>query len=504
MTTWREQKKADRKRIVAWLRDRFGGVIHEDGYVLSPCPRCENDSTTLRIGPLELGGLAMCSVCHLTDVELMREYMADGENETEPLAPIPPYPIKALPTAAQALVHAASAAGLPAALVGGAALAAMATAVGASSRLDVLSGERAILWCPLVAPTGAGKSPAQKLAFGPLRAHDAGAEDAERLLLGDMTLEALARELDAVGGSGALDLDELAGLLRGLGEYKRSGGGDRGRFLSLWTGAPWLFTRVAGGRGTNGLRIRVDHPTLVVCGALQSDMHQLLGGDEDGSRARWLPHLASMPKHLENVPAGTAPPAWGDLIKALLAVRGNEREWWLSDKAQPVFAQFRGDWKRQADGIESMTVTSALRKADVHLSRVALVLAEAEDPEGSNAIVSDEVVERAAAIVQFTLDCWRALPANGSLALSRRDEQLDQGVAKLLTWLEDHGGKASKRELQRARVAGARTKDELDALIKRFEATYPGTVTEESSSRGGRATVVVSAPLRVAASSNVT
>jgi hypothetical protein len=125
--------------------------------------------------------------------------------------------------------------GLPAALVGGAALASLATAIGPHAQIEITPSwrERAILWTALVAPRGAGKSPSQDLAFRPLRDHDAQLtddDDGGELLLGDCTLEALARSLKASGGAGALDLDELHVLLKGLGEYKRGGGGDRGGF----------------------------------------------------------------------------------------------------------------------------------------------------------------------------------------------------------------------------------------------------------------------------------
>jgi hypothetical protein len=70
----------------------------------------------------------------------------------------------------------------------------------------------AITWVPNLAPRGAGKSPSQSLAFAPLRDHDkqlADEEGGHAILLGDQTLEALARSLSAMGGAAALDLDEL-------------------------------------------------------------------------------------------------------------------------------------------------------------------------------------------------------------------------------------------------------------------------------------------------------
>jgi hypothetical protein len=47
------------------------------------------------------------------------------------------------------------------------------------------------------------------------------------------------------------------------------------------------------------------------------------------------------------------------------------------------------------------------------------VLYEA-DAERAEQVETDHV-ERAARIVDFVLDCWRALPEQGGLALTRRD-----------------------------------------------------------------------------------
>lgn len=424
------------------------------------------------------------------------DLFADCEDKPT-LGGIPDYPVESLPAAGQGLVKDAVRAGLPAALIGGAAIGAISAAVGANSRIDLLGGQRAILWVALIGAAGAGKSPAMQLALGPIREWDAQVDDDRRILLADLTLEALARELSVRDGGAALDLDELAILLRGLGEYKRGGGGDRGRFLSLWTGDHWSIVRVAGGGATNKLRIHIDRPTVTIIGALQPHLHELLGADEDGSRARWLPHLAKPTEPVGNVPTSMRPSVWDKLLAGLLDVRGSRRDWSLSEQAGTAFGDFRTQWKHQARGVETATVATALDKADIHLARYTLVLAEADSP-GQGGLIGPEVVERAAAMVQFTLDCYRALPANGGLALSRKDETLDRSVERMRAWLEEHGGKASRRDLQRACVGGVKTGKDLDALIERYEATYPGAVSEERSTHGGRTTIIVSAPRRCA------
>lgn len=280
--------------------------------------------------------------------------------------------------------------------------------------------ERAILWVAPMAPPSGGKSPAQELAYRPVREHDAslaashaeGLElEAQAVLTADQTMEALVRTPHAAKGSVAVDGDELSLVLRGLGEYKRAGG-DQGRFLSLWTGAPLVFNRVGSqGKDTNGIQIYIPQPTLVVCGGLQSHLHELLGGDEDGMRPRWLPHLAGGTLTGGNLGA-RQPDGWRQLLQGLLSSRGTERTWTFTSSALDAFRRHQRAWRRQARGIETPSVGAALKKADTHLARIALVFAEAENPGEGGAIGSD-LIDRAAEAVEFVLNCWRALPEQG-------------------------------------------------------------------------------------------
>jgi hypothetical protein len=313
--------------------------------------------------------------------------MSVEPSETYSLGAIPEYPVHVLPAAAQQLVSYGRQVGLPANLVAGAATAAIAAGIGPLAQLEISATwpERAILWIPLIAPRGAGKSPAQDLAFRPLRDHDAalGEDDGPPILSGDQTLEALARSLSAAGGGGVIDLDELVVQLRGLGEYKR-GGGDQGRFLTLWTGAPWSFTRVGStGKRSNAVNLRIHRPTVVICGGLQTPLHELLGGEEDGLRPRWLPYMAEQPTAEANL-VGQPPSSWQQLLTGddgLVRHRGSPRAWAFSRRALDAFQHHMQIWKRQAQGAEATASTSAaVGKAATQLARLTLTFAEGDDP----------------------------------------------------------------------------------------------------------------------------
>ena len=194
-------------------------------------------------------------------------------------------------------------------------------------------------------------------------------------------MESLARSLDEIDGGAALDIDELAVLLRGLGEYKGRASGDYGRFLQLWTGAPWSFTRVgAGGKPKNAINLHIPQPTLTIVGGLQPQLHELLGGEEDGMRPRWLPFLATMPDAKRGRARDRMPTGWRHLIDELLSARMRERTWSLSDAAIDAFWSHRERWKRQAQKLEPSSTAAALVKADMHLARFTLTIAEAEHP----------------------------------------------------------------------------------------------------------------------------
>jgi hypothetical protein len=441
-----------------------------------------------RLKALNLTGAQLRARSRLDDVD-------DGDIGPT-LGHVPDYPVYTLPAPARALAESAVADGLPATLVAGATLGAMAIAIGGGPSIEITPTwrERAILWIVNIAPRGAGKSPSQDRALHPLRIHDAQLDDEQPTLrVGDTTLEAIARDLAARTGQAGVDIDELVVLLRGLGEYKRGRGADRGRFLQLWEGAPWTFSRVGGGTKTNKVNLRIPAPTLAIVGGLQPALHDLLGGDEDGLRPRWLPHLATLPD-VACVERRPSDAGWSQLLDRLLDNRDRERIRVLDDAALRAFNAHRARWARhQRDRSTSATLAAALAKADRHLARVALVLAEADRP-GVDATVDAATIGRAAEIIDFTLACWAALPEQGTLSLTYRDRLLDQAISRLIAWLEEHGGEATRRQLQRARVAGVRTAADLNALLERYEAMYPGCVNVVETE--GRPGVVVKAPVR--------
>src|SRR5439155_25600644 len=115
----------------------------------------------------------------------------------------------------------------------------------------------------------------------------------------------------------------------------------------VWAGNPWHYTRVgSGGKSSNAVKIVIRRPTLVICGGLQTELHELLGDERSGLRPRWLPFLAAMPAPTTFAHADV-PVDWQCLLGGgLLPARDQERGWHLDEDALSAFTRHRQGWKQ--------------------------------------------------------------------------------------------------------------------------------------------------------------
>jgi hypothetical protein len=408
--------------------------------------------------------------------------------------------------------------------IGAAGLLTLATLTG-PAHLEVSEDRtiRAHIWVPLIGESGKGKSPAIERAAAPilemqrnqrkqysdqLREWKKNGKESDPpvkpqlLIITDATMEALGRWLnrryeDAEDPSGAVISNELAKTLRSLGEYKRGGGSDAEKWLELWDGKDLQIMRVGSGGTDNEVDIFVPEPVVCLGGPLTMNNIALLGEQGGGFRPRWLPHVISG-KH-RWLRAGKVPESWTSCVNTLLMNRSS-REWKLTGASLDAWESARRRWEIQQDDPEPEDVIEALRKADQQALRVALVISESIHP-GQGSELPVQAMTVAIAIVDYSISCWRAFIGGPSLALTRLDATLTPAVSALAIWLEGRPEKkARKREIQRARVGGARVPKAVDALIGEYEQTFPGSVREESVPQGGGVSVVVYAPRRDAQS----
>lgn len=439
----------------------------------------------------------------------------ESVNEFDPRKPaavarVPEYPVAdgVLGELVESAEH------LPPAIVGGAGLAALAAAASSwALEMPDTSSQYTALWIPLLAPRGAGKSPALDLAFEVLRELDAASFKTYRreigawsrlakeerdgtekpsdrsLIVDDFTLEHLARVLASGEERACVVSDELSGWLLGLGRYAKGGGGaEKGRLLSLWSCGQWKYGRVTG--ETNLL---IERPVVPVVGGLQPHLHVLLGDDETGFRPRWLPHyVASWEADWGST---RAPGIWDERIAALyekggvrLRLRGKGLDAWLA---------WRNKWRADSRAPDvSDTVHGALAKADVQCARIALALAAGAGESGS---ISEESIQSAAAIVEYVLGVWNALPSPEQWALSERERILREKVSRLVNWLEKRpSGQATRSEIRLAKVGGVASGADVTDLLKEFSKMYPRCISKEKAQgKAGPTPEIIRAPSRI-------
>jgi hypothetical protein len=443
----------------------------------------------------------------------------DKADETPHLAAIPTYPIGAIPGPLAALIRSGQQAGLPAAYVAAAGLVALSyTALDCRIQVSDTWVEPATLWVPLLGGAGTAKSPGMRYGWRPIREHEKGLgekyrRDIEawlavragkpkkeqpqdpkppnpRRVVGDITTEKLTRSLAA--GPKCAVVDELRTWLGGLGRY---GGGnaaakDLGFYLTSWDGGSVSYDRV-----TDDISIHIEQPVVPIIGTLQDEHHKLLGDVASGFRARWLPHLGPAVLPRTRVRQSDAPTEWESALTALLAGQP-ATTYHLEGAARDIWNAARDRWQDEAQDA-APGVRAALAKADRQALRVALALAVSIAHDGP--VVPADAMKGAVAIVDYAMDCWRALPEGEALTLTRAEAQLMPAVDTLAAWLERRPDRrATRRDVLLAHVAGARTADQLDALLAQYEDVYSGSVLKERTGERGPEGIVVHAPRRSA------
>lgn len=436
------------------------------------------------------------------------------------LSRAPDYPVEALGGPLREFVDWAVRDGLHPEAAGPAALAALAAVCG-DARIDQPIRTTPSLWLTIIGSASSGKSPAIRHAFEQIDRKNAqiglgnarmiaAAEGSRQAVKteptftgGNQTPEALLRVMKKSGGVFAVVVDELDSFLSSMGAYsttKRGGDAERARFREMWSGRPISYSRVGQGGASNQVEFNIDEPVLTIFGPLlPADLYKL-GGVTNGDWARWLP--AYVPPEVPEIPeyCERKPPAWVESVNRLIAHRGHPRYWKIRDEAFREFRAARDRWRReQFDAPEH--VAQALMKAGEQACRIALVLAESGWP-GQGGDIPARVMRSAIALMDYHIGVWRSLPGERSVLAVRQDERAElNAAARLLQWIQrrpkDADGirKASRRQIQQARVAGMKTPDDVDRAIGAYTEEYPGTLRLVPNPHGGRPTVYLTEPV---------
>lgn len=431
-----------------------------------------------------------------------------------------PFPVEMLPEPMQSLVlEGAQAIGVDPAMIALPALAVAASAIGSSRAIEIKPGwaERATLWTCVIARSGSGKSPAAQLALAPLRdaqaiacqqfekktkdhrvreleykremrawerADDAGDPPAEpeaplceRVLVGDVTVEALAPILAANPRGLLLSADELAAWLKSFGAYKSGRGGDAESWLSIFDSTPILIDRKTAGS------VYVASPHVSITGTIQPGTLRRALSDsmfESGLAARLLiaEPPARSPKYSDASVSAATRERWAACVAKLRSLAPG-----VIDDGEPRplvsrmsrAAQF--EWitlhDELAERIEESddrgaAALSKLRAYSARLSMIVQLVREA----GLDAAL-DTPAEIAAESARAGCDLARWFAREAERIVGRLDDEDSDAPAaaqrRLLRWVQSRGGRVDARQLAQSgprtwRGEMERAKAALDGL----------------------------------------
>lgn len=431
-----------------------------------------------------------------------------------------PFPVELLPDPLRSFVaEAAEALSTDPAFVAMPALAAIAGRIGNRRRIELWHGwrEPAVLWTAVVADSGSMKTPAadkalafvrdwQREAFAAHRAaladwerdkreHDRARRSkeaeaaplpekpiAERLVVDDVTIEALAPILEQNPGGLLLARDELSGWFDFDRYSGGRGGGEVARWLSIHNAGPLTVDRKLSGS------IYVPAAAVSITGGIQPAVLARAVGSrhiDNGLLQRFV--LASPPRRIKTIPAGdvgfATMQAARDMFAVLASIRpaddGSPKVVDLEPAAAAVFRDFYLDHAAEQYRATG-AVAAMLSKAEAWAARIALVCHVATQA-GSDPTRGDrvqlETIKAGIGIARWAAREWQRVfdgMQRGSL---------EEDDAALRRWLAARGGVASPRDVARG-LSKYRSPGAAEAALRRLAAS--GEARWETQPTGGR------------------
>lgn len=454
---------------------------------------------------------------------------SDDESSGRCEPPWKPFPVDALPASFAALVaEGAAAIGCDPSFIALPILSVAAAAIGNSRTIQLKKGwtEPCVIWTAIVGESGTHKSPAQDLAFAPLRRRDeasqeehaedlrvhkaerlrhevqltewrraGGIEDppreperpvAKRFIVCDATTEALAKLLAENPRGLLLARDELAGWLRSFDAYRAGRGGDAAFFLSCHGARQHTVDR----KGSDTPTIFVPRAALSISGAIQpGTLAANIGREhaEDGLLARLLFAMPprTVAKWTTSVVDDLTRAAYARSIENLLALdlsvdadgTSAPVPLELSDEARAEWISFFNRFSdRQGNTVGDEA--AALSKLTGGAARFALIHQLARDPSART--VDGDAIRAGAALCEWFAD--EAVRVYSVLVETPEDAKRRQ----LVEWVSapPRNGRTTARDLARGPREYRNTKfaeASLDGLVKLKLGTW-----EEDRHDGGR------------------
>jgi hypothetical protein len=457
-----------------------------------------------------------------------------------------PFPVDALPDPVRGFVEdGARAIGCDPSYLALPLLTAIAAAIGNTRRLELKRGWSAppILWGAIVGESGTAKTPAFRLVMRPVRdrqrkALERHAEEmkeyeadlarwekemaawkrdkdaagdppekpdppqAERFIVSDTTVEALAPILLANPRGLLLARDELAGWIGSFDRYAGKGkaGADSANWLSMFNAEAIIVDRKTGIPRT----IYVPQAAVCVAGGIQPTILQRALGlehRESGLAARLL--LTCPPRKPKRwTEADIDPNAEAKLVRLfdrlyeLQPTAGDDGE------PRPALVRLSGDaktaWKAyyNAHAVEQADLTgdmaAAWSKLEEYAARLSLVVHFTRWAAGDPNLTKPEIVDAASMNAGIVLAKWFKHEARRVYSMLDESDA-DREERRLVDWIGRKGGTATPREVQQGcrwlKEPGA-AEAALEELVRAGRGTWLDVPTTAKGGRPARAFVL--------------
>jgi len=470
--------------------------------------------------------------------------LAEHAEEIEPDRPaarieqFQPFPTDALPEPIRGFVEAgAKAIGCDPSYLALPMLTAAAAAIGNTRRIQLKRGwsAPAIIWTAIVGESGTSKTPAFKLVMQPMRDRQRRALEvqaeamkqyeadmahydkalsawkrvkkteeppptqpdppcAERYIVSDTTVEALAPLLLVNPRGVLLARDELAGWIGSFDRYAGGkGGADAAHWLSMHNGESIIVDRKTG----NARTIYVPQASVSVTGGIQpAILHRALGIEhrESGLAARLL--LTCPPRKPKRwTDADIDPDAEAGVARLFDRLYDLEPkvddEGVLSPQVIGLTPDAKAAWRdyfnhhaeEQTD--LSGELSAAWSKLEEYAARLALVIHYARWAANDSTLESPDAVDVASMRAGIKLAQWFKAEARRVYSLlSESDDDCEQ--RRLIEWIERKGGSVTPREVQQGHRE-YRTAQEAEAATEELaKAGYGHWHDVPPSPKGGR------------------
>lgn len=427
--------------------------------------------------------------------EVNRACQPSGANQVAPQWT--PFPAGALGyTVGRYCTQVAEAIGCDVSMVALPALACLAGVIGNRRVVQLKPGwtEPPIVWPVVVARSGARKSPALSEVARPLRRAEAEALELEtqrradyqaelqrwqdaprgargdrpvepepgpRLVVSDITVEALALRLSHSPGGLLVIRDELAGWIRGFDAYRGGHGGDAQNWLQVHRGEPITVDR------RSGDTLSVRRAAVSIVGTVQPEvLAASLKGEHmsDGLAARLLYAMppTTPARFTDAEVTNEMRDAWALLLGDLCSLRVPDDPVVLplTPEARTMYRRWYDRLNETIAAAESDAQAASGSKIEGYAARLALIVALAADAQATE-------VDVAAMASGIELADWFGAEAQRVYA-SMTERPEDRERRRLIELIAAKGGAVTARELshgpQRYRKPGAATVA-LDDLV---------------------------------------